>query len=69
MTKDATMHLIDSLKTYAVVLMGWIVTAMHWTCDVLEHVTIILVFVLTVVRLINDIPKARDAIRRIRRKG
>lgn len=68
MHKDDAMHLIESLKTYGVALIGWIIAGINWTCSAIEHVTVILIFASVVVRLICDIPKAREAIRKYWRK-
>jgi hypothetical protein len=62
--------MIDSMKTYGVAMLGWIVSVMNWTCHIVEKLTVILIFVSVIVRLIYDIPRAMESIRRYRqRKG
>lgn len=60
--------MMDSLKTYGTAVIGSILTAVQWSCTLVEKLTVILIFLSVIVRLIYDLPKARDAINRERRK-
>lgn len=57
------MELIDSLKTWLVVVAGYIFTVMQYTSEVIQYLTVILLFVCAVARMINDVPKARESLR------
>jgi hypothetical protein len=69
MKRDMTvMHLFDSLKSYGMAFFGWMVTSMDLVCGVVQKLTVILVFVGLVVRLVHDIPKAMDTVRKYRKR-
>jgi hypothetical protein len=58
--------ILDSMKTYGLAIFGWMVTFMDFACGVVQKLTIFLVFVGLVVRLIHDVPKAMETVRRYR---
>jgi uncharacterized membrane-anchored protein len=60
--------IFDSMKTYGLAFCGWMVTFMDVACGVVQKLTIILVFVGLIVRLIHDIPKAMESVRRHRKR-
>lgn len=59
--------IVDSMKTYGMVLLGYLAMFMDLACGVVQKLTIILVFVGLIVRLVSDIPKAMDSVRRMKK--
>jgi len=60
--------IIDSMKTYGMAFFGWLVMFMDLACGVVQKLTIVLVFVGLIVRLIHDVPKAVESVRRYKKK-
>jgi uncharacterized membrane protein len=60
-------ELIDALKTYVVIVVGFIANVSGALCEAAKSVTIILVLILTIARLINDVPKAVQTIKTLQK--
>ena len=61
-------ELVDSIKTYSVAVMSLLVGIAQTISDVVEFLTIILTLILVIARLINDVPKAIESVRKYRKR-
>lgn len=61
-------NVYDSAKSYGVIIAGWAAGTMNIACDFVQQATVYLVFVGLIVRLIHDVPKAKESIHKMRAK-
>ena len=57
-------ELVDSFKTYAVAVCSFLAVSLQNATEIVQSITVLLAFIAVVVRLINDIPKAKESIRK-----
>jgi len=58
-------HFYDSAKSYGVIMAGCFSTTMNIACDFIQQATVFLVFIGLIVRLIHDVPKAKESIQKM----
>ncbi len=62
-------ELIDSLKSYAIAVFSFLVSAVQTVSEVIQFITVVLTLLLVIVKLISDVPKSVEIFRAYREKG